>query len=185
MSPFARPVRRRALLAGLLVLPAVTLVAAAPLLWLVIVDPFGGGPHPSDHAMLTQFKDKRAVLEQVMEMIGEDPGLERLGPDFTRPEDPAQLGISPERIAVYRSLCLKAGIPHGFSHYGNTIEFIVHTRGLAIGGSGKGFAYREGADPNATIVDGDLDGAAAVLVDKDVLLQRKIDGNWWLQLDMR
>jgi hypothetical protein len=41
------------------------------------------------------------------------------------------------------------------------------------------------ADPDATVVEGDLDAAAASAQDKDVLLARKIDGNWWLNLDMR
>ena len=63
---------------------------------------------------------------------------------------------------------------HGYSHYGETIEFIVHTRGLAIGGSGKGFAYAADADPDATIIEGDLDAAAASLSMKDVLLERRI-----------
>lgn len=116
-------------------------------------------------------------------MIEQEPKLERLAPDFLRPEDPSSAEVSADRIATYRRLCAQAGIAHGFSHYRD--EFIVHTRGLSIAGSAKGFVYAPYPDADATIVAGDLDAAAASLKDKDVLLQRKIDGNWWLELDMR
>ena len=61
----------------------------------------------------------------------------------------------------------------------------MHTRGLAISGSAKGFVYAPSADADATVVEGDLDAAAASATDKDVLLERKIDESWWLLLDMR
>jgi hypothetical protein len=115
-------------------------------------------------------------------MIRQGGQLERLAPDFTRPDPPP---IGPERLADYRARLQAAGVAHGFSHYGDAIEFIVSTRGLAISGSGKSFIRAEHADLDATVVDGDLDAAADALADKDVLLQRKIGDGWWLQLDMR
>jgi hypothetical protein len=115
-------------------------------------------------------------------MIGQDRSIQRLAPDFTRP-DPAP--ITPERLADYRERLQRAGVAHGFSHYGDTIEFIVSTRGLAISGSGKSFVHAEHADANATLVESDLDAAVEALTDKDALLQRKIADGWWLQLDMR
>jgi hypothetical protein len=54
-----------------------------------------------------------------------------------------------------------------------------------IGGSGKVFVHAATANAEATVVDGDLDAAVNALTDKDVLLQRKIGDDWWLQLDMR
>lgn len=176
---------RRGVLAGLGALAGSALILGGLALTLALIDPFGDSPHPSDAAMLAQFKERRAILDQLVEMIGHDPGLERLGLDFTRPEDPAQAGISPDRIALYRKLCLEAGIAKGFQHYGDSIEFLVSTRGLSIAGSAKGFTYRNGADPDATVIDGDLDEAVNALADKSVLLQRRIDGDWWLELDMR
>jgi hypothetical protein len=59
-------------------------------------------------------------------MIGQDGSIQRLAPDFTRP-DPAP--ITPERLADYRQRLQRAGVAHGFSHYGDAIEFIVSTRG--------------------------------------------------------
>jgi hypothetical protein len=91
-----------------------------------------------------------------------------------------------DRVALYRRLCSEAGIRQGFSHYGGAIEFLVNTRGLAISGSSKGFVHRVGPDPDAIIVDADLDIAAVALAkQRDVLLQRRIEGDWWLQLDRR
>ncbi len=176
---------RRGALAGFAVLAGSALIFAGLVLGLTILDPFGDSPHPTDAALLAQFKEKRAILDRLVEMIAQDPGLERLAPDFTRPEDPAAAGVSPDRVALYRKLCLEAGIANGFQHYGSAIEFFVHTRGLSIAGSGKGFAYREADDPDALIVDGDLEAAVSSLADKSVLAQRRISGNWWLELDMR
>jgi hypothetical protein len=84
-----------------------------------------------------------------------------------------------------RRLCTQAGVTHGFSHYGDSIAFLVHTRGLSISGSAKGFAHAAEADPDATVVGGDLDAAAASLELRDSLLMRRIDGDWWLELDQR
>jgi hypothetical protein len=108
-----------------------------------------------------------------------------VGPDFTRPEDVASAGVSADTIASLRRLCAQAGVAHGFSHYGDSIEFIVHTRGLAISGSAKGFVHAAEPHPDARIVEGDLDAAAASPQQKDGLLERRIDGNWWLELDQR
>ena len=164
------------------IVAASAITVAALIAWLAIVDPFGGAPHPTDAAMLAQFARARPSLESIVGMIEQDPGIERLAPDFTRPE-PAP--IAPERLADYRARLLAAGIAHGLSHYGDSIEFIVSTQGLAISGSGKSFVHAEHADPDATVIDGDLDAAVDALADRDVLLQRRIGERWWLQLDRR
>ncbi len=65
---------------------------------------------PNDVEMLEQFSRHRAELEQLVELISEDAELDRLAPDFTRP-DPAPL--PPERIADYRRRLAAAGIRHG------------------------------------------------------------------------
>lgn len=170
------------IVAGVGVTAVIALIAGALVVWLTINDPFGGKPHPTDAEMLTQFARARPALEELVAMIRQDRGIQRLAPDFTRP-DPAP--IPPERLADYRQRLQRAGVAHGFSHYGDAIEFIVSTRGLAVSGSGKSFVYAAHADTDATVVDGDLDAAVEALTDKDVLLQRKIADGWWLQLDMR
>jgi hypothetical protein len=176
---------QRLVLAGAVVLAVPALFAGYMFSWLVILDPFGGGPHPTDDVMLAQFRAKRLILEELVRRIEQHPELQRVGPDFTRPEDFASVGVSADAIAGLRRLCAQAGIAHGFSHYGGSIELIVHTSGLAISGSAKGFVHSAEPDPAATIVEGDLDAAAAAPQQKDGLLLRRIDGNWWLELDRR
>lgn len=170
------------ILAGVGIATAMALLAAVLVVRLTIADPFGGAPHPIDAAMLAQFAKSRPALEEIVGMIGQDPSIERLAPDFTRPEPPP---ISPERLADYRARLQAAGIAHGLSHYGDAVEFLVSTQGLAISGSGKSFVHAAHADPDATVIDGDLDAAVDALADKDVLLQRRIGEHWWLQLDRR
>ena len=161
---------------------AMGLSVVALIAWLTITDPFGGPAHPTDAAMLAQFAAQRPALAEIVDMLAHDPQVERLAPDFTRPEPPP---IPPARLADYRARLQAAGIAHGLSHYGDTIEFLVSTQGLAISGSGKSFVHAEYAHPDATVIDGDLDAAVDALADKDVLLQRRIAEHWWLQLDRR
>jgi hypothetical protein len=164
------------------IVAAGALTFAALVAWLAIVDTFGGPQHPSDGTLLAQFAAQRPALEELVGMLGQDPGIERLAADFTRP-DP--LAVAPGRVADYRTRLSAAGIAHGLARHGNTATFIVSTRGLAISGSAKAFVHAPRADADATVVNGDLDAAVAALADKNVLLQRPIGDGWWLQLDMR
>ena len=69
--------------------------------------------------MLAQFARGAAVAGEIVGMIEQDPRIERLAPDFARPE-PAP--IAPERLADYRARLHAAGIAHGLSHYGGTVD---------------------------------------------------------------
>jgi len=173
---------KRVIVAGVGIALAVALTAVLLIARLAINDPFGEAPHPTDAAMLAQFARVRPSLESMGGMLEQDTGIERLGPNFTRPE-PAPIG--PDRLADYRARLQAAGIAHGVSRYRDAIEFIVSTQGLAIAGSGKSFVHAEHVHPDATVVDGDVDAALDTLADKDVLLQRRIGDGWWLQLDRR
>lgn len=176
----------KALMALLIVMAGGLALTAAVVVGLLalfaLADPFGDAPHPGDAAMLEQFHRQRAALEELLAMIGTDEGVERLAPDFTRPEPPP---LTDARLADYRSRLDAAGIRRGFSHYGDEVVFIVSTRGLAISGSAKGFLHAARAPDDAVVVDGDLDDAAAPLARQDPLLVRRIAGDWWLMLDMR
>ena len=176
---------KRLVMAGAVALAVPAFLVGFQFVQLVILDPFGGTPHPTDAAMLAQFADKRPILEDLVVRIEQHPGLQRVGPDFTRPEDITSAAVSADEIADFRRLCALAGVAHGFSHYGEAIKLIVHTSGLAISGSAKGFVYAEHADDDATIIEGDLDAAAGASEHKDSLLMRRIEGDWWLELDRR
>lgn len=159
------------------------LVVAAHIAAFFIIDPFGAAPHPSDADLIAQFRRERAIFERIVEMTRADPGLRRLDFNFTRPDDPSAIGIPPDRIALYRRLCKEAGVTHGFNSHGGAVFFIVHTRAMH---SGKGILYDTDPGPDAMIVEGNIDNAWIKLeVRKDVRLVRRIDGPWWVHLDIR
>lgn len=148
-------------------------------------DPFGGTPHPTDAALMAQFAAHRGEFDELRQMMQEDGGLQRVGPDFTRPADPASLGVAPARLARYRQLLATAGVAEGLLRQGGEIVFLASTRGLSVSGSGKGVAFGAGPDEAATLVEGDLDAAFARLADKRALLERPLEGSWRLWLDAR
>jgi hypothetical protein len=170
-------------------LSIVALQLLLPLLQLVLVliwvDPFNDAPLPSDAALQTLFAQHRGELDELRQMMQQDAGLQRVGPDFTRPEDPAGVGVSPARLARYRQLLRAAGVEQGLLVEGGEIDFLVGTRGLAVSGSAKGFAWSVQPDPGATLVEGDLDAAFDRLADKRALIERPLDGPWRLRLDAR
>src|SRR5947209_19646746 len=86
-----------ALASGLLLLAA--LVTLAPILSLAWLDPFGGPRHPTDDQLLVQFAKHRNELERGVTMTRQDSQLQRLAPDFIRPDSPVAAGLSQERIA--------------------------------------------------------------------------------------
>jgi hypothetical protein len=180
-TPGRRWLKAAGLAIGLLLLAA--LVTLAPILWLAWLDPFGGPRHPTDDQLLVQFAKHRNELEQVVAMTRQDNQLQRLAPDFIRPETPVDAGLSQERIASYRQLLSHAGAAHGILSGDNEVWFLVSTRGLAIAGSAKGFLFCERGDPEARIVTGDLD--REVVPPRGELVVRRIDGAWWLMLDTR
>lgn len=108
-------VPKRLVIAGAAALAAPALIAASQFAWLVILDPFGGGSHPTDEAMLAQFQGERKILEELVRMVDENPKLLRVAPDFTRPEDFGSADVSPDRLAIYRRLFREAGVAHSFS----------------------------------------------------------------------
>src|SRR5262245_6811361 len=111
----------------------VTAVALMPVLMIGSV--FSTVSMPSDEAMIAHFNAKRAVFERLVAMAEQDPRLERLASDFSKPEDPAAAGISPERLALYRTLFKEAGTPLGFYNFTGSIQFVFHASGLSVSGS--------------------------------------------------
>jgi hypothetical protein len=179
------PVRRRlkttAVAAGSLMVAA--LIFLAPILWLAWLDPFGGPQHPSDGQLIAQLAKHRGELEQVVAMAREDKQLQRLAPDFIRPESPSVAGRDGERIETYRRLLARAGVAQGILNGDNEVWFLVSARGLAISGSAKGLDFCEQPDPDARIITTDLDREP--VPPRGELVMRHIDGQWWLMLDTR
>ncbi|MFL9829144.1 hypothetical protein, partial [Rhodoplanes sp. SY1] len=149
--------------------------------------PFGPDTPPSDAAMLAHFETHRAGFEELAAMLAEDRGLRRFGADWSDPPTPEAAGITAERLARHRRLCARLGIV-SVVNLGDRITLVHHASGLGISGSGKSFV-RGPAAPWAEIVTGDLDVAARAPPPagpdrrRGVILERRIDASWWLQLD--
>jgi hypothetical protein len=137
------------------------------------------GPRPTDEAMIAHWRAHRPALEGLVGMVQADPGLKRLGRDWSEPEDTASIGLSAERLKLYRSLMQEAKVISIVQH-GRQIELVYFTAGIYIRGSAKSFCY--GAPPDyADRIDGDLDEARVGR--RGFTLQRRIDGDWWLQYE--
>jgi hypothetical protein len=159
------------------------LVVLAPVLWLAWIDPLGGPQHPTDTQLVAQLVRHRAELEHLVAMAREDGNLQRLAPDFTRPERLADAGLTEQRLETYRRLLAGAGVAHGILNGDGEVWFLVSTRGLSIAGSAKGFAYCDLPDEDARIVTTDLDREP--VPPRGELVMRHVEGKWWLMLDTR
>jgi len=179
--PSRRWLKAGGLTTGLVLLSA--LLVFAPILWLAWLDPFGGPQHPTDDQLLAQFRKHRGELEQIVAMTRQDRRLQRLAPDFIRPENPDNAGVSRERIAAYRHLFAQAGVAHGILNGDSEVWFLVSTRGLSIAGSAKGFISSAQPDSDARTITTDLDREP--VPPRGELVMRHIEGNWWLMLDSR
>jgi hypothetical protein len=104
---------------------------------------------PSDGSLNKRLKRHRAEFDALSRMSQQDAGVLRIADDFIgakgnwawpRPE--AEWGIPSDRWDQYRRLFRAAGISSGLAkdESGN-VYFIVHTQGLAIGGSTKGLVH--------------------------------------------
>lgn len=140
----------------------------------------GRGPSaPSDAAMIAHWEKHRTTLDQITDMLRRDPALNRLGLDWSDPEDPERAHVPAPRIADYRDLMREASII-SVSRGHRSVQFLYYASGLSVSSFGKSFVRGE-PSRYAEIVDGDLDKAA--LGRSKVLIQRPIADGWWLQRD--
>jgi hypothetical protein len=170
--------RTAAIAVALIVLAVVLAAVAIPLALTASV--FGPGQQtPSDAAMIAHWEKHRGTLDQITDMLRRDPALNRLGLDWSDPENPERAHVAAPRIADYRDLMREASII-SFSRGHRSVQFLFFTGGPSVSGFGKSFVRGE-ASRYAEIIDGDLDKAA--MGRKKVLLQRPIGDGWWLQRD--
>ncbi len=158
----------------------VAVIAAIGLPIALTASVFGpSAPVPSDAAMMAHWEKHRATLDQITDMLRHDPALNRLGLNWSDPEDPERAHVPAARIADYRDLMREASII-SVSRGHRSVQFLFYASGLSVSGFGKSFVRGE-ASRYAEIVDGDLDKAAAGRSKE--LLQRPIADGWWLQRD--
>lgn len=158
-------------------------VLAAALSLSACADP----PRPTDAVLIEHLHAKMPLFRELIAMIEQDRDLERVDADWTRPDDPATIGVSRKRIATYRKLMKDAGVPRGFSARKprTAITFIAYASGLFTNGWAKSYVYLlPGAESERygfDLEDGDLDAASAG--QKKFFGYRHIEGNWYLLLD--
>lgn len=168
-------------LAAVGILLVVVAVVAALMLGSVAVmfNSWTPAPRPSDAAMIDNFRQKREIFETLVTMIREDRGLKRVDVDWTDPADPSTIGVSAERIALYRRLLNEAGVARGFYQFDTSIELVGYAAGMVVHGSSKSYVFGRGKyDPDP--IDGDLDAAAGK--QRKFHGRRRIDDNWSLEL---
>lgn len=134
--------------------------------------------HPSDQSLIANFEKNQATFNELIAMIREDKGLERVDDNWTNPNDPAAVGVTNERIAKYRKMFKDLNIPRGFSSSTEPvrIELLASTSGLSISGSSKGYAFLK--NKPKPIVDNLDDYISSD--SQSSIAYRPISGNWYL-----
>ncbi len=135
---------------------------------------------PRDEELLAVFASHWASFSGLVEMAVKDKKLTRVDADWTSPESPGSIGVSPERIQLYRSLALEAKVPRGFTRReSGEIQLMYWGVGSAVSDDiDKGFAYLESPPAKAlTSLDGHkFSGKGPEVV------YRHIRGPWYLYL---
>jgi hypothetical protein len=131
--------------------------------------------------LIENFQAHKAELDQLLQMFLTDEPLVRVDFDWTDPKDPQIIGVTQERLDVYRRLFRKVGLSRGIRGQGGKkrILFIYSTRGLGIAGSGKGYAYLK--EPPELVVD-NLDNYKSK-DGKSFTAYKHVEGNWYLYFD--
>ena len=137
--------------------------------------------HPSDQSLLENFQTHKAEFDQLLQMFLADRGLGRVAYNFTRPENPEDVGVTRERLKAYRALFDDLGISAGIEGYDEKDIVWLHasTYGLSVTGSSKGYAYLK---ERPELVVESLD-AYRSQDGKSFTAFRHIEGNWYLYFD--
>jgi hypothetical protein len=137
--------------------------------------------HPSDETLLKEFQTHKAEFNQLLQMFLSDKRLGRVAYNFTRPENPSEIGISQQRLQEYRELFDELNLSAGIEGYDekDVVWFHASSQGLSVTGSSKGFAYI--TKPPQLIV-GSLDGFRS-RDGRSFTAFRHIEGNWYLYFD--
>lgn len=149
-------------------------VLAATMLWVIRQL----GQPPSDQQLLSNYKHHKATFGELAQMAQTDKSLARVDYNWTDPSDPQKIGISPARIAEYRSLLESVGLHRGFQSRGLAdIEFISYGQGSAMSSDTfKGYMYL--AMPPKQVLRS-LDGCQPD-EKNGVEAYRHIEGHWYL-----
>ena len=142
-------------------------------------------PPDSDKALLDNFAAHEAEFVRLVNMCGEDPHMTRITYNFLQtetngnwPRPEAEWGISPDRWQLYNDLFTELGLSNGMiQYYPATVWLVASGQGMAVGGSGKGYAYL--TDPPKT-TQTSLDNYVFKDPVTDHFAYRPIKDNWYL-----
>ena len=113
-------------------------------------------PYPNDDELISILTKDRVGLENLVSMIKEDDGLQRVDDTWTNPADPSEVGVSKDRISRYRKLFTRYNVPRGFANYEDTdggIWFFVSSQGIVGSGGSKGYAHFSKPPPSHQLVE--------------------------------
>lgn len=174
----SKRIRWKRIAFSLAVASSTVLILIGALFWIVRI----GMTPPSDRKLLSNFDKYEATFNKLIEMLKTDGDLIRVDEDWTNPEHPDTIGVSPARIVEYRQLLRQARVPRGFQSeaFMYEVDFFYWTIGSAISSdTTKGYAYRK-HPPMETLSS--LDGFRPDPKNADdmVKVYRHIRGNWYL-----
>ena len=132
--------------------------------------------------MAERFAQHRGELDQLVQMFQADAGLERVGKDFTWPDDPGRVGVTEQRVFEYRRLCQSIGAPdciEGYPEAKDPIWIHVSAHGMSFSGDSKGFLYSR-APPFEIVPSFD-----AVTTKRSETWLRPLEGPWYIYFDVR
>lgn len=133
------------------------------------------GGHPSDEELREQLSAHRDGFESILAMLEQDAEVTRIDDSWYAPEG----SLSPERLAAYRSVFRRIGVPRGVavSSSSGHVEFLVSPLGLATGGSTKGLVYSK-TPPEGPRFD-TLDSRPASL-SEHIKAYVPVGGHWYI-----
>lgn len=140
-----------------------------------------GGTHRSDKDLIRNFELHREELEELVRMTIQDSKLRRVDDDWTDPENPADVGVGPARVAQYRAMMENAGITRGFAAYGEPgyVQFLASANGIVPSGSSKGYLHTT-RTPEPLVENLDAYAGHDTRSSNSGAVYRRIEGDWYL-----
>ena len=134
--------------------------------------------HRTDKEMVSDFQSHRAEFSKLLAMFQSDKGLQYFSKGHTRPEDPASVGVTQDRLKAYQEMFSALGLDGmgdvSVANNKDEVWFFTSTQGPRES-TFKHYAFV--LHTTRGVVE-DLDTAASKAAP-----YRHIEGDWYLALD--
>jgi hypothetical protein len=153
--------------------------ATIPVAYLLVQE---AGRKPTDAELIARFHTHRTEIETLMSMMRADNVLVRVDDNWTRPANPASVGIGARRIATYRRILNDIGFRRGFYYdpKSGNVTFLAWSVGLAFGAS-KSIMFLPGENPTPLVED--VDAYKPPQGADHLVAYRHLEGSWYLEFD--